>query len=95
MNKTKQNPAGLSTLVMQVCVPDSEAKQTEESEFAAEKSLLQGHSRRQEAYALKALSSCKALLQTRWEGAVCDQLVTILWLADGEGGVTGFKKIGP
>ena len=39
MNKTKQNTAGLSTLVMQVCVPDSEAKQTEESEFAAEKSL--------------------------------------------------------
>lgn len=57
MNKTKQN-SGLSTLVMQVRVPDSEAKQTEK-EFAAEKGLLQGHSRRQEAYALKALSSAK------------------------------------
>ena len=37
---------------------------------AAEKGLLQRHSRRQEAYALKALSSPKgfrkALLKTRW-----------------------------
>ena len=37
--------------------PHSEAKQTEMSEFGAEKGLLQGHARRQVAHALKTGNS--------------------------------------
>ena len=78
MNKTKPNPAGLSTLVMQVRVPDSEAKQTEESEFCSREKFIARSFKETGSLCLKSPELCKALLQTRWEGAVCDQLVTIL-----------------
>ena len=43
-----------------MCLMHSEAKQTETSEFGAEKGLLQGHARRRVAHTLKTLNSLKA-----------------------------------
>ena len=61
-------------------VTHSEVKQTETSEFGAQKVLLQGHARRQVAHALEVWNSPEALkaLKTQVrEGTltVCGQLV--------------------
>ena len=78
-----------------LCVMHSEAKQTETSEFGAEKGLLQGHARRtgglsspQTPNSLKDFS--KAFLKARWGRGVPGYVIsscTILWLVDVE--VTG------